>query len=170
LGSSLNQHQQPTLILLANTVKGATAMNRFTQIISAIAINIPALAAASANQPAALEVAFTGIETPQGNIMMVVFDTEQAYNSQGAPVRVAMVPVNSEEAKAMVEGLPAGTYAIKSFHDIDGDGKMGTNPFGIPTEPFAFSNNAVGHMGPAKWADASFEVKSGSNVHSITIQ
>ena len=145
-------------------------MNRITQIISAIAFNLPALAAASANQPTALDVAFTGIETPKGNIMMVMFDSEQAYNGAGAPVRVVMLPANSASATTMVEGLPAGKYAIKSFHDIDGDGKLGTNPFGIPTEPFAFSNNAVGQMGPAKWADASFEVVAGSNKHSITIQ
>lgn len=67
-------------------------------------------------------------------------------------------------------GLKPGRYAVKSFHYIDGDGKMGTNPFGMPIEPFAFSNNAVGNMGPAKWADASFEVKAGANSHRIEIK
>jgi uncharacterized protein (DUF2141 family) len=170
LEPSLNRHQQTPIILLANNHLGATVMNRFTQIISAIAINLPALAAASANQPAALEVAFTGIETQTGNIMLAMFDSEQAYNGQGAPIRVSMVAANAAEAKTMIEGLPAGKYAIKSFHDIDGDGKMGTNPFGIPTEPFAFSNNAAGNMGPAKWADANFEISAGNNSHSIVIQ
>lgn len=145
-------------------------MNRFTQIISAIAINLPALAAASANQPAALEIAFTGIETPTGNIMLAVFDSEMAYNGKGAPVRASMVAANSAEVKTTLEGLPAGKYAIKLFHDVDGDGKMRTNPFGIPIEPFAFSNNAVGTMGEASWTDASFEVNVGATSHRIVIQ
>ncbi len=145
-------------------------MNTFKTIIAAIAINLPALtAAAAANEAAKLEVAFTGIETPKGAIMMVLFDSEATFNG-GKPVRVAMVPADKADAKTLIEGLPAGRYAIKSFHDIDGDQKMSTNPFGMPTEPFAFSNNAKGNMGPASWADAAFDVKAGANTHSITIQ
>ncbi len=152
-------------------------MNRLSQIISAIAINLPTLAAASSNQPAAssnqpaaIEIAFSGIETQTGNIMMAMFDSELAYNGKGAPVRVSMVAANSAEVKTTVEDLPAGKYAVKLFHDVDGDGKMRTNPFGIPIEPFAFSNNAVGNMGEASWSDASFEVSAGSNSHRIIIQ
>ncbi len=67
----------------------------------------------------------------------------------------------------MVKGVPAGRYAIKSFHDIDGDGKLGSNMFGIPTEPYAFSNNAAGR---ASWAEASFELAAGGNTHRIAIK
>ena len=35
---------------------------------------------------------------------------------------------------------------------------MGRNPFGMPTEPFAFTNNAVGNMGPASWDRARVAV------------
>jgi uncharacterized protein (DUF2141 family) len=155
-------------------------MIRLKTIIAAIALNLPAVAAVAAtNEPVNLEIAFTGIETQKGNVMMVLFDSEQAFNGQGKPVRAAMIPATAPAdqaaqktltAKTLVQGLPAGRYAIKSFHDIDGDGKMSTNPFGMPIEPFAFSNNAKGNMGPATWADAAFDVKTGANVHTITIQ
>jgi uncharacterized protein (DUF2141 family) len=65
--------------------------------------------------------------------------------------------------------LKPGTYAIKAFHDLNGDGKMNTNPFGIPTEPYAFSNDASGVMGPPGWTDAAFEVKAGANRQTIDI-
>ena len=102
--------------------------------------------------------------------MGLLFDSEEAYGGKGAPVRQIMVAADKAEVATQLVGLKPGRYAIKLFHDIDGDHKMGTNPFGIPTEPFAFSNNAVGNMGPAKWADAAFEVKAGDNSHSIVIQ
>jgi uncharacterized protein (DUF2141 family) len=51
---------------------------------------------------------------------------------------------------------------------VDGDGRMGTNPFGMPTEPYAASNNARGEMGPPAWSDAAFEV-SGETIQTITI-
>lgn len=96
----------------------------------------------------------------QGRVMIAVFDSEAGYNGD-RPVR----SVTAEPGKPVrVEGLAPGRYAIKSFHDVNGDGRMNTNPFGMPIEPFAFSNNARGHMGPASWSDAAFEVSaSGAN-------
>lgn len=144
-------------------------MNRFTKIIAAIAMNLPVIAAAATAQPASLEVSFNGIETPKGNIMMVLFDSEEGYNTE-KPMRAVMVAADNANVKTLIEGLSPGRYAVKSFHDIDGDNKMGSNPYGMPTEPFAFSNNAHGQMGPAAWADAVFEVKAGTNITKITIQ
>ena len=66
--------------------------------------------------------------------------------------------------------LPAGAYGIKLFHDVDGDGKMGTNPFGMPTEPFAFSNNAPAQFGPAKWDAAKFDVAAPAATQTISLQ
>ncbi len=146
-------------------------MNTLKSMIAAIALNIPALVAATtvaatAVPAATLSVQFAGIETPKGQIMMALFDSEQAFKG-GRPVKAVMIAADGTEAKTLVEGLPAGRYAIKSFHDIDGDGKMAANPFGMPIEPYAFSNNAAG---PATWADASFAVAAGANVHRIAIK
>jgi uncharacterized protein (DUF2141 family) len=80
-----------------------------------------------------------------------------------------MVSATGDAVTATFNGLAPGQYAIRAFHDVDGDGKMGANPFGIPTEPYAFSNNAAGVMGPPKWSAAAFEVKAGANTHAIKI-
>ena len=58
---------------------------------------------------------------------------------------------------------------MKAFHDVNGDGEMNTNPFGMPIEPYAFSNNAVGNMGPARWSAAHFAV-SGETTQTISIR
>ena len=44
------------------------------------------------------------------------------------------------------------------------------NPFGMPTEAFAFSNNAPASMGPATWADAAFEVTAEGAEQTLTIR
>jgi uncharacterized protein (DUF2141 family) len=146
-------------------------MNQLRPILTVIAIaaaNISAVAIAQ-NAAAKLVVNFTGVEENEGAILAVLFDSEAAYNG-GKPVRQMMVTADKPDVSALLEGLAPGRYAIKSFHDVDGDQKMGTNPYGMPTEPFAFSNNAVGNMGPAQWADTAFEIKAGDNVHSISIK
>jgi uncharacterized protein (DUF2141 family) len=147
-------------------------MNQFKSIFIAAAMAAATISSVAIAQDgtASLSVTFTGIETQEGAVMGAVFDSEEAYNGKGAPVRQIMIKADAVEIATQLAGLKPGKYAIKSFHDIDGDMKMTSNPFGMPIEPFAFSNNAVGNMGPAKWADAAFEVKAGENSHSIRIQ
>lgn len=145
-------------------------MTTFTTFIAALALNIPAATAVyAADTSAKLEVAFTGIEVQKGAVMFGVYDSEEAYN-KGRSMNGARVVADKADIAAVVEGLPAGRYAIKAFHDIDGDGQMSSNPFGMPTEPFAFSNNAKGAMGPATWADAAFDVLAGETKISIMIK
>lgn len=121
---------------------------------------------ASAQDASRVTLTFeTGART--GNVMVALFDSEAAYNAN-RPVAQTRVSA-SGSAVAVFENLPAGDYAMKSFHDVDNDGEMDTNPFGMPTEPYAFSNNAVGNMGPASWSRARFEV-SGDTAQTISIR
>ncbi len=150
----------------AITVPLAIAPARAADAVAAVA----APAAGTAAGSATLEVKFSGIEAPTGAVLFAVYDNEAAYAADGHAVREAMAPVKDGAAALSFAGLAPGHYAIKAFHDIDGDGKMGTNPFGMPTEPFAFSNDAKGNMGPAVWADARFAVGAGTTVQTITIR
>lgn len=132
--------------------------------------NAQPVAAATVDAKSTLTIAFTGLASTSGSILFSVYDSEAAFDRGGKPVRDAMIPANAAAIQTVIDALPAGRYAIKAFHDVDGDMKMATNPFGMPTEPFAFSNDAVGNMGPAKWADAAFTVTAGANRHSIVIR
>lgn len=127
-------------------------------------------AAALAQTPAqSTDIVFTfdaGART--GTIMVALFDSEEDYEA-GQAVRGAALDVAAGEAEAAFRGLPAGDYAMRAFHDVNGDGELNTNPFGVPVEPYAFSNNARGNMGPASWERARFAA-SGSTTQSITIR
>jgi uncharacterized protein (DUF2141 family) len=123
---------------------------------------------AEAPQTASLTLTFTGIKTATGAVMVGLYDSQAGYDS-GKAARKVRIAVSGDSASATLEGLPPGTYAIKAFHDVDGDGKLAANAFGIPSEPYAFSNDARGGMGPPKWAAAAFELKAGSNAQTIHI-
>ena len=136
-------------------------------------LSIPALilAASLTLQPAetsVVEITFD-VGAEDGVITAALVDSEAAYDGGGAPVRAAMINVAGGDRVARFEGLPPGDYALRAFHDVNGDGQMNTNPFGMPTEPFAFSNNAVGNMGPASWERARFAV-SGETRQTITLR
>lgn len=124
--------------------------------------------AASAAEAASLTVTFTGLE-PKGAVNMVLVNSPEAYADKAPPLAADRIVVTATSASRTFQGLAPGRYAIKAFHDADGDGKMGANPFGIPTEPFGFSNNARGAMGPPRWDEAGFEVKPGANTQTISV-
>lgn len=132
---------------------------------------VPLNAAHAQEAPAAatVTITFKGITRPSGVIRGQLFGGEAAYGGKAPPAAAFELTVTGDSVSTTVTGLAPGRYAVRAFHDVDGDGKMGTNPFGIPTEPFAFSNDARGAFGPAAWADAAFDVPAGESVHAIII-
>ncbi|WP_122464991.1 DUF2141 domain-containing protein [Brevundimonas lutea] len=129
-------------------------MIRLAAVVAALCLaSTPALA-----EPGRSSLALTfETGTDAGVVMVALYDSAAAYDG-GQPVRTARVELAEGARDAAFDDLPAGDYAAKTFHDVDGDGAMGRNPFGMPTEPFAFTNNAVGNMGPASWDRARVAV------------
>jgi len=116
---------------------------------------------------AKLTLTVTDIADMKGALMIALFD-EAGYDKDTS-VAAQIVPVGAATASTTFDGLKPGTYAIKMFHDVDGDGKMGMNPFGMPIEPYAFSNNAKGQFGPATWKAAAFDVGAAGASQSIKL-
>ncbi|MDI6624625.1 MAG: DUF2141 domain-containing protein [Brevundimonas sp.] len=135
---------------------------------AAVGLFAPAGAAlAQSPSDSAVTLTFeTGART--GAVMVALYDSEAGYAGD-RPVGGRRLDVAAGEHTVTFEGLPAGDYAAKAFHDVNGDGEMNTNPFGMPVEPYAFSNNAVGNMGPASWERARFAV-SGPTAQTISIR
>ncbi len=134
-------------------------------ILLATALLFPPTAAADPAK-AQLTVTVTGIKEHTGALMVAVFD--QAGYDADRNVAASRIQVAGDTATATFD-IPAGVYGIKLFHDVNGNGKMDANPFGMPIEPFGFSNNAPAKFGPASWADAAFDVGAPSTSHAINL-
>jgi uncharacterized protein (DUF2141 family) len=66
------------------------------------------------------------------------------------------------------DDLPPGRYAIKLYHDANGNGELDTNMMGLPTEAYGFSGEG-GSMGPPPFEKAAFEVVAGEN-NAVTVR
>jgi uncharacterized protein (DUF2141 family) len=89
------------------------------------------------------------------------------YNSaEGYPknasvaFRLSYAPISTGKSTLILEGIPAGIYAIACYHDENNNGKLDSNLLGIPVEGTGASNNARGSMGPPKFQDAKFVINS----------
>ena len=118
--------------------------------------------------PGTVELTFD-VGERRGAIMVALFDSEAGYD-KSAPVQALRVPVGGAPVKAAFAGLKPGRYAAKSFHDLNGDGSMNVNMFGIPTEPFGFSNNAPARFGPASWQTRRSRSAPRAAAQTITVR
>lgn len=120
-----------------------------------------------AQEPAPITLTVTGIEEMRGDIVVALFPGD---SWSGRPVASASAAAGSREVIVELSAPGAGQYAIRLFHDVDGDGELDTNLLGIPSEPYGFSNNAPARFGPPSLEDAIFDVPAGGVAHSISLQ
>ena len=123
----------------------------------------PAVAPATAPtaSPDVLVVTVRGFQGGSGQAAFALFDDSDTYASSSRPFRAAFVPIASGESTWRLEGVPPGRYAVKAYHDTNANQRLDTGAFGIPKEPYGFSNDARGRRGPPLWSAASFDVGGG---------
>ena len=76
---------------------------------------------------------------------------------------IVVKPAGKNNISITVTDLPYGKYAIMVFQDMNGNKKLDKNFLGIPTEPFAFSNNYKPMFRAPRWEDCEFEYSAKSN-------
>ena len=110
---------------------------------------------------------WTTVKTPQNSSLGKISTQSFPFS---APMASRPNAANGTEATVVFEDIPQGTYAIKVFHDANENSEHDTNFLGIPTESYGFSNDARGTFGPAKFADAKFDVKQANQIITITME
>ena len=94
------------------------------------------------------------VKAASGTVMVAVFNSEGSFLK--SPAKAGATPAVQSGARVVFKDLPEGEYAFAVYHDANANGKMDKNLLGIPTEDYAFSNNALGKMGPPSYASAKF--------------
>ena len=115
-----------------------------------------------------LTLQITDVRTDAGKLMIAILGSAAAYDDKAAPSASVILPARIGTVTYTTDALPAGEYAIRVMHDENDNGKLDANFVGIPKEPYGFSNNARGRMGPPKWEAARFSL--GADGATQTIQ
>ncbi|MEM9669237.1 MAG: DUF2141 domain-containing protein [Pseudomonadota bacterium] len=137
-------------------------MNRTVIISTIAACMLPAAVSAGT-----IDITVENIEKHTGTMHIGLYDAD-TYEG-GKAINGANITVEADSVSVTLQDIAPGEYGVKIFHDEDDDGEMDTNPFGIPTEGYAFSNNAKGRFGPAKWDDAKFVVTDAGTAQIISL-
>ncbi|HEU4374225.1 MAG TPA: DUF2141 domain-containing protein [Telluria sp.] len=126
------------------------------------------LLAASQAGAADLTVHVDDVKAAGGRIEVAVYNSAGAFlkTATGAAGTVASANANT----VVVKDLPAGDYAFAVFHDANSNGKLDKNMLGIPTEDYAFSNNALGKMGPPSFEQARFTLPAAGAALRVSLR
>ena len=116
---------------------------------------------------ATLKITVEGIEKAEGKVLIGLYNTEDGWLKK--EMKGETLDASIPEVIWEIPDLQEGEYAVSTYHDADSDGELNTGAFGIPSEPYGFSNNARGMFGPAKWKNAKFVVKAGENEIRIRV-
>jgi uncharacterized protein (DUF2141 family) len=143
---------------------------------SALALGLMVLAVpARAQEPAATSGATLVIHvqdvSPRGGMLRLgLYDEARYPDDNTTPVAAADVKAELGETTVTLHNVPAGSYAVEAFQDLNSNGKMDTNWIGIPQEPFGFSRDAKPVLSKPSFAKVKFEVAAGVNTQTLHLQ
>ncbi len=117
-----------------------------------------------------LKVAISGFRNDKGDAKIAVFNAKEDFGGNGKAFKTAALPIRNGKAEWVLGDLSFGVYAIKVFHDENGNGKLDKNTFGQPKEEYGFSNNARGAFGPPDYEEAKFVFNKPATAIAITVE
>lgn len=111
-------------------------------------------------EKSSLTITVSNIESLKGTLEIALFDKSERFLEEGQALKSVSVKVERTSETIVIKDLPKGTYAISMYHDKNSDGKCNLNFFGIPTEPYAFSNNFRPKLSAPTFKDCEFALSS----------
>ena len=106
-----------------------------------------------------LTVEVTGARNNEGTVSAALYASAETWTAMKQPLRAQRVPAGARTL-LVFRDLPAGTYALAVIHDQNGNGKLDTNPVGMPIEAYGFSRDARGNFGPPTFDAAAVTVNA----------
>ncbi len=113
---------------------------------------LPTLVHAQNSAPATAcpTLQFTGLKTGPGLLMIAAYGSAETYLKK--PVWIKFLAVDQETMNVPICDVTASEIAITAFQDVNGNGKLDSNPMGVPNEPYGASGTPAMFSAPT-WND-----------------
>lgn len=119
--------------------------------------NLPSLALAESPCPG-LHVKVLNIRNSTGTVACALFNSTEGFPTAYLhfATNIMAMKVRDKQARCDFQDVAPGTYALVVVHDENRNGELDTNWLGVPTEGYAFSNNAKALFDAPSFSAASF--------------
>ena len=120
-----------------------------TLILFAASVSFVPSSLAQTSGPATIILKVTGLRSQKGQVKIAVFNSSEKWLGE-QPTYSSTINVGGQSVIWKINDVPYGDYGVAVFHDENSNGKMDKNVFGVPLEPYGFSNNVKITFGPPK--------------------
>ncbi|MBO3269810.1 DUF2141 domain-containing protein [Hymenobacter defluvii] len=115
-------------------------------------------------------VVITNLVSPTSTITLNFYNSSESFLKSGkAALHKKIVPQQQNTVQFQVE-LEPGEWAIALSQDVNDNGKMDRNFLGIPTEPYAFSNNVRPRFKAPDFEECMFVAEGESQTVAIRLE
>ena len=109
-----------------------------------------------------LTIEVASFENTKGVLRVCVTDQKDDFLKSCAFSKI--VTVEDDTVSLKIENIEKGNYAVSVYHDENNNGILETGGvFGIPVEPYGFSNNPTMTFGPS-YKKSVFKMASDKNI------
>lgn len=115
-----------------------------------------------------LTVEVTNIRQVSGQMRIGIFKSVNTF-PQGIPSSKLAVAVNDHTVRATFQ-LEPGDYAVALYHDVNNNGNIDKRLFGLPKEPYGFSNNIRPRLSTPKFEECKMSVQHDARMMISLIQ
>ncbi len=107
-----------------------------------------------------LDLTISNIKVAKGQLFVAVYNNKPDFLDVSKATSHHVFPISQTgKQNFKLPALSPGYYAICCFQDLNGNKRLDTNMFGVPTEPYGFSRNARPKFRAPVWDEACFEIK-----------
>ena len=114
-----------------------------------------------------VKVNIRNVRVQTGAVYVAIYRPDNNFPS-GKPLDGKQIVAGAKSVQTTFSVEP-GDYAIAVYHDENSNGKMDKRMFGIPKEPYGFSNNFRPVMSAPKFNECKFSVGNSEKAIRINL-
>jgi uncharacterized protein (DUF2141 family) len=157
--TSRTRQQLAALIQFRHGAAGVASLLSWLLPLLLAAVLCPALSAQPDSQ-ARLTINVRLTSGAHGELAYLVFGSGSGFpGDRHKAIRHGFLPIPAGANAVRIDvQVPAGTYAVSVYEDLNSNHKLDHTFLGIPSEPVGASNNPHPHLGPPRFNECSFRV------------
>jgi uncharacterized protein (DUF2141 family) len=119
---------------------------------------------------ATLTVHVANIDQRGGALHVALYDEARWPDDDATPLVDAIVPAAAPQTTVVMKDVAAGVYGVKTYQDVNRNGRFDQGLFGIPLERYGFSRDARPRLSAPGFERTKFTVVPGENTIVIHLQ
>ncbi|MCB2380066.1 DUF2141 domain-containing protein [Hymenobacter sp. BT635] len=117
-----------------------------------------------------VSVVVTDLPSTKATVKLYFYNVKDNFLKRGSYTLLKYVkPAGSKQITLPID-LPNGEWAVALTQDLNNNDLVDKNFLGIPTEPYAFSNNVRPKLAPPEFEECKFTVSGPSKVVTISMK